>query len=456
MGVDASARLRGAFWHVFPRIDPILFCFRVRSARQCRSPCQKDVLSIVSKALDCQSMKPIPLIIDNGLFVNMAARMAQDTEVAYYSSWQAAFPQSRELAPGSGLKNVLRVDEPIGFMLEGRTSYVIVPDLFLDGYEKLAKAMEIPCFATNGGSLLETDRWELKKYLESKGLPVNESWEVEGLDELRKILEKRKDLYVKVSAFRGDMETFHHVDWTSTEPEFYRWKVKFGPFGEKVRFIAETSIDDAVEVGIDTFFRNGEWVYPCFFGPEIKDGGYAGVMLDNTPKLYRPTMDALAEYFRQTDYSCFFSNEMRVRGKEVFMTDATCRVPSPPGGVLMASMSNFTDFLLKGIEPDYAGKVICEIVLKSDIVTDTWMRVQVPKELRHALMLHNYCEIDGKIWVIPHESKYKEFGSACGWGATLDEAREMAKEVASETKADGLFYDEHVLDKAEEELKKAL
>jgi predicted RNase H-like HicB family nuclease len=166
-------------------------------------------------------------------------------------------------------------------------------------------------------------------------------------------------------------------------------------------------------------------------------------------------MDALAEYFTKTNYNWFFSNEMRVRGKEVFMTDATCRVPSPPGGAMMASMANFTKFLLNGANPDWSGKVICEIVLKSDIVTDTWMRVRVPKELREALMLHNYCEIDGEIWVIPHESKYKEFGSACGWGDTLDEAREMAQEVAKQTKADGLFYDDHVLDKAEEELKKA-
>ena len=400
-------------------------------------------------------MKPIPLILDNGLFVNVAARMAQDTEVAYFSTWAKAFPNSREVAPGSGIKNVERVNDPVAFMLDGRASHVIITDLYLNDYARLATALELPCFATHDGSDLETDRWKLKEYLASKGLAVSESTEVEGLDELRKILEKEKDLYVKVSVFRGDLETYHHVDWESTEPEFYRWKVRFGPFGEKVRFILEQPIPDATEVGFDTFYRGG-WVFPMFFGPEIKDGGYVGVQCHHIPDRYLPIMDALAEHFEKTGYNCFFSNEMRETKDEIYMTDATCRVPSPPGGALMASMSNFTDFVLNGAKPDFAGKVICEIVMKSPTVRDTWMRVKVPKELKGRVGLHNYCEIDGQIWIIPHESKYEEFGSACGWGDTIDEAREMALEVAKHIAGEGIYYDENVLDKAEEELGKVL
>jgi len=394
----------------------------------------------------------IPLILDNGLYTSLAERMGRDGAVAYFSSWLNAFPQSREVAPGSGLKNVERVDDPLTFMLEGRASHIIVPDLYLDGYQALARAMELPCFGAGDGARLETDRWFLKEFLAEHGLPVIHSQQVEGLDALRDLLQKEDDRYIKVSVFRGDLETYHHVDWRRTEPQFNRWKVQFGAMGNKVRFIVEDPIPDARELGIDTFFRGGKWLEPFFFGPEIKDGGYAGKLstMADMEKGVRQVMAALAAYFGQTGYDWFFSNEMRIRQSEVFMTDATCRIPSPPGGAMLASMRNFTKFLLEGDAPDWDGEWICEIILKSDTVKDSWMEVEIPPSMRGRMMLHNHCQIDGQTWIAPHDSKYVEFGSACGWGGSLDDAKAMALETAKAIAADGLYFDDHVLDKAEE------
>ena len=65
-----------------------------------------------------------PLILDNGIYVSLAARLAEETPVAYYTTELNAFPVSREMAPGTGIKNVERIDNPLEFMLAGKASHV--------------------------------------------------------------------------------------------------------------------------------------------------------------------------------------------------------------------------------------------------------------------------------------------------------------------------------------------
>lgn len=389
-----------------------------------------------------------PLIIDNGLFSAMAARMGRDTEVAYFSTWGNAFPRSRETAPGTGIPNVERVDDPITYMLDGKASMVIVPDLYLNGIERLARQLKLPVFGAGEGTRLETDRWFLKEFLTQHDLPVIHSTEIEGLDRLRTYLRDKKDRFIKVSVFRGDLETHFYHDFESARMWFAKLYQDFGALANKIRFIVEEPIEGAVEVGIDTFYRDGAWL-EGFTGIESKDAGYVGKT--EFPKFAAPVMEAFGDYFEECGYNSFFSVEMRKVGNYVYVTDATCRIPSPPGGAMMASMRNFTDFMLKDESPQYEGSVICEIVLKSDEARDQWVEVDIPKSVRDRIMLHNYCIIDGRTWVIPHDSKYVEIGSACGWGNSYEEASEMALDAAKAVKADGLRFDDHVLEKAEKD-----
>lgn len=397
---------------------------------------------------------PKALIIDNGLFVNLAAALARDTEVAYYSSWNNAFPVSREFAPGTGIDNVERVDDPIAFMLDGKASHVIVPDLYLNGFERLARAMEIPTFGSGEGNHLETDRWHLGEFLEASGLDVINQQEVEGVDELEKVLRSTKDKYIKVSTFRGDMESFHHVKWSSTEVWFEDLKRRLGPVGKTIRFLVQDPIQSAVEIGIDTFVQHGRFATPFALGIERKDAAYYGLLMERIPEQFAPIVGALSSYFKQADYDNFFSNEMRINQHGIFMTDATCRIPSPPGGVMMESIGNLADVILKGEQPDYGdAKYLCEIILKSDWVSEHWLQVTFPEE--HRYTFHNYCLIDGRTWIIPHDSQYSEFGSALGWGRTADEAKEMCAEAAKAIEGYQIVFDASELDKAEEEIRES-
>ena len=391
---------------------------------------------------------PKPLICDNGLYVSMAARLAGEMEIAYFSTWANAFPQSRELAPATGIPNVERVDDPISFILDGKASHVIVPDLYLDGIERLARQCEIPTFGSGAGNALETDRWGLKEFLSEHDLDVINSVQVKGIEEARKLIEKDPEKFVKVSVFRGDMETRSGEDFLT---EYDALKHRLGQLADSIIFIIEDPIDDATEIGIDTYFLRDHFA-PSILGIERKDAAYFGWFPKESPGEFEGIVDALARHFYELDYNNFFSLEMRKNKHGLFVTDATCRIPSPPGGVMMAACQNFPDVVLKSANPDYGNaRYFCEIVLKSDWVAENWLKVTFPKKMADRLAFHNYMVKEGDLWIIPHDSKYKEFGSALGWGPTAESAKQTCIEAAESVKCNQLVFDSSELGKAEED-----
>ena len=401
------------------------------------------------------------LIIDHGAYTNLAERLGAETEVAYWSSNLDAFPVSRETSPGTGLKGVERIDDPLEFMLEGKASHVIVPDLYLGGFESVARQLELPVFGSGEGQRLETDREFMLDFLAEHDLPIPEGVVIEGITELGKYLKGKKDLYVKVSTYRGDLETEHYTDWDAKQPWFDRLKVRLGPIGERIKFIVQEPIESVCEVGIDTYFLRNEWT-TFILGWEIKDAGYVGRITDDQWRgNERRLMLSLTAYLLTTGYNNFFSNEMRItKDGTIYMTDATCRIPSPPGGVMMWAAKNFADVVLKGASPDYGdAQWFCEIVLKSNAVATDYVRLKYPKSQHYAF--HSHCVIDGNTWIVPHPSwsydgkPYVEFGSALGWGKSLEDAEAMAREAAQALEGDGVRYDDHVLEKAEQEIEKS-
>src|SRR6185437_5436481 len=262
------------------------------------------------------------------------------------------------------------------------------------------------------------------------------------------------DKYVKVSVYRGDLESYHHVKWSSTEPWFDDLKYRLGPWGAKLRFLVQDPIDAEWEVGIDTYVRGGQFALPAVVGVESKDAAYFGAVSRKIPKAFRPILDPFLPYFATRGYNSFFSNEMRItKDRTIYFTDATCRLPWPPSGVMMAACKNFAGVALGNAAPDYGDALyLCELVLKSDWVGHNWLQVNYPKELEQNYAFHRFCVMNGKTWIIPHDSKFVEFGSALGWGKTPDAAKKMCREAAGNIEGYQLVYDNEALDKAEESL----
>jgi len=402
------------------------------------------------------------LVMDNGLFVSMAERMARDERVGYFSSYANAFPVSREFAPGTGIKGVVRVNEPIAFLAEIQPDLVVIPDLYHNDFERLCRSLPVPTFGAANGNRLETDRWFLKEFLQKHHQPVVDSVEILGIDALREFLQQNEDKYVKVSVYRGDHETEHHETWEKSEHLWFnKLAARLGPIGNQIRFVVEDPIPDAIEVGIDTFFMGGKLITPLLLGIEQKDAGYFGVVLDELPEMLEPLFKALSGYFEEQNYRCWFSNEMRIRADgTIYMTDATCRMPSPPGGVMLEAIENFTEFVsnlangLPSAVPDFGDNRYCaEFVFKSPQVQDGWLEVDAPAA---GFKPHNYCRMDGKLWIIPHDSGFIEFGSAIGMGEDADSAKKMAEKNAEKVKASGAYYDKQAVNEAQEQLQKVM
>jgi len=400
---------------------------------------------------------PSALVIDNGLFPDVARHLAKSYDVRYFSTWGNSFPLSREQAVGLGIPGVERVNEPIRALMD-KPDLVVVPDLYLTDYEMLARKAGIPTIGAGDAAQLETDRWHLKEFLTEHDLDVIMSVEIEGIEHVKDYLKEHPDTYIKVSVFRGDMETRSARDWLT---EYDDLKSRLGPLGAKMRFIIEDAIPDAFEIGIDGWWCDGALAEPFVVGAETKDSRYWGYVCESTkrlPKEVQKVVVALGKYFGKHQYRGFFSNEMRVLPNgQVFFTDATCRVPSPPGGVLMAACRNLSA-VMKGlgdgtpVPPDFAGDWLFEVVMKSDWVSHHYLEVDVPS--LDGYTFHNYCMIDGKVWVIPHDSEMAEFGSAIGFG-DLQEGFDMATANCTAIKADRLDCDKGKLEDVKEEIEKA-
>lgn len=396
------------------------------------------------------------LVLDHGMFPEVARRLAQEGyEVGYFSPWANAFPQARDMQVGTGIDGVTRANEPLRAMMEG-PDLVVVTDLFLSDYAMAARALDLPVVGSGEGERIETDRWFLKEFLADNGLDVIKSVEIVGVEETYKYLLEHPDTFVKVSVFRGDMETRSAKTWLT---EYHDFRLKVGELGKYMRFIVEDEIPDAMEIGFDGFWCDGELLTPFLVGAEIKDAGYIGYVCDDASRLpaeCQAIIKALGKYFAKTQYRSFFSNEMRVLPDgTTYMTDATCRVPSPPGGTIMRACQNFGAVMRglaagKPVAPDFGNaEYLSEIILKSAWGNDHFLEVTIPKGKRDDYAFHNFFQVDGKVWIAPHETRLLEFGSALGSGS-LEQATKAAEKAAEAADAHKLEYGEDTLAKARE------
>jgi hypothetical protein len=401
---------------------------------------------------------PSALVIDSGLFPDVARHLSKAYDVRYFSSWANAFPKAREQAVALGIPGIERVNEPIREMLTKPPDLVVVPDLYLNDYEMAARKLGIPTIGAGDANQLETDRWHLKEFLVEHDLDVIKSVEIEGIDYVKDYVEKNPETFVKVSVFRGDMETRSARDWLT---EYNDLRSRLGPLGQKMRFIVEDAIPDAREIGVDCWWCDGEIVEPFLVGAETKDARYWGYVCDSVKKLPKETqriVKALGEYFRQYEYRGFFSNEMRILPSgQTFFTDATTRVPSPPGGVMMAACKNFPKMLAalakgESIAPEFDGDWLFEFVFRSEWVLRHYLEVEVPS--LDGYTFHNYCMVDDKVWIIPHDSEMREFGSALGWGG-LEDGFDMAMENCENAHANRMDCDKGTIESVKEEIAKA-
>lgn len=389
------------------------------------------------------------LIVDAGLNAELAPRLAREfSEVAYWSPSATAFPQHPQSIVGAGYEGVLRVPLDQLFYAIPHADLIVFPDLYSADLQVYLRQQGMRVWGSGRGEQLELDRIMLRDHIKAAGLPALEYETAEGIDELEEALKADEECFVKISKYRGDAETHHHLSWKQSESWFNKLKAHLGPLGALTTFILDPPIDGA-ELGADLYTVDGQMPKRIMYGPEVKDTGYVGQVVAALPPHLEAINEALKPWFKEHQYRNLFSTE--ARGK--YFIDLSARFPSPPSDSFMENVKNLGEMMWHGaagefVEADYESRFVCELIGKSSFAIEHWVAVEFPQKLRRWVKFGHGTFLDGTYYAIPHSSKMEEIVSVIGLGDTEDAAEKLATERTEQIHAEGLKFAGGVIEQA--------
>ena len=403
------------------------------------------------------------LVLDHGLFVDMAARLGRDFGTVWYcTAWENQFPKRNAGSIGEGIDGIERIDSPFGPELD-KADMVVVLDVY---YGKLAHRlakMGIPVWGAKLGEGMELDRVGMKERMKKIGLPVGHYKVVTGMEALRAYLKEHKGTcYVKVSKWRGTFETFKSTDYRASELLLDKIEHLLGCLKWDMEFIIEDELPDTVELAIDGYTVDGMFPVNGLGGLEIKNKGWVGKFgpLAAMPPALRTFNEKIAPTLKQFQYRGFLSCEMLI-GKDGkgYMTDACCRAPSPPSELYQEYFTNFSQIVWGAahgemVEAVPAGKFGVELLLHSSWAENEQQEIDFPEKVRSRVKLHNVVKKKGHYYVLPQGVEMPEIGGVIGWGDTRQAAVMDAQRIGEQIEGHGITVRTESLDEMDDQLGK--
>lgn len=392
-------------------------------------------------------------VVDYGSFICLADKLSETfAETYYYTPTSQEFYSIDDLVKADGLKNVQRVFDIFDPTFLEKVDLFVFPDIGYGGLQKYLRSIGKVVWGSVGMDEIELMRTQFIKTLEQLGLPTIHTEKVVGLTNLRKHLEGVKNKYIKVNRYRGNMETWHHIDAEHSLQELDRLAVEFGGLQDKITFVVQDDIETDVEIGYDGWCVDGQFPEASFQGYEKKDELYLGSLRtwDQLPKEVKTINEALAPLLKKFEYRNFFATEIRIaKDGTAYFIDPTMRMPGLTGEQMLETCSNLADVIWHGahgdlIEPKYKYTVAAEATLHYT-AGGKWKLVKIPKKIKQWVKLLHYCELDEMYHFPPSEKD--EIGVVLGCGDSIEEAihalQKNIKAMGEEpikVKLDG-FYD---------------
>jgi hypothetical protein len=403
------------------------------------------------------------MVYDHGLFVELAITLAKDFgRVLYYVPWESGYPKSNALRIGQGIKAIERVSSPWSHFDE--IDLWIFPDVYEGDLQQHLVDMGKAVWGCRRGEELEVDRDASKQLCKKLGIDIGAYQVIVGIDKLREHLKRNDDQWVKISATRGDMETFHAKTYELVDTRIGELEHNLGAKKKIMEFIVEKGIDPAVESGYDGYTVDGKFPRGAMTGCEIKDEAYLlrTMLYKDLPKQVRAINDKLSPALKDYGYRGFISTEVRCTpdGK-AFLIDPCARCGSPPSEIYQMMISNLADIIWEGahgtvVEPEFKAVWGAEMLLICEWADRNWQHVSVPDKVRENVKLRNMTEIEGEYYVIPQWTGSPEIGAVVAMGDTADQAIAEVKRIAELVEAHSLDKPIEALDEAKEQLAKIL
>jgi hypothetical protein len=393
----------------------------------------------------------------SGLYTYVADRLAAFFGTVYYyvPNHEASYLTSDRDEIGTGIPGVTRVHDLWKYVTADRlVDYFYFPDMGEGSLQCHLSDLGYPVGGSKLSEVLEHDKEKLQQTMERVGLPYAQTERANGFWELREIMMRTKDKWIKVGwKHRGVFETFHHIDWEHSEEWWFKKAGSVGQYRHTMVILVQDPIPSKAEVAIDGW-RVGRVVVPWMVtGIELKDMGLAGMLVQEMPGPIFEVEQKLAPEWERLGYNGPYGNEIRLgEDGESYYVDATCRVGRPPGEIHAVVYTNYGE-IVRAVccgeipTPEFKHKYVAHILLCSPLLCHQWLEVSFPDSIAPYVKLANYCIKDGEHWCIPDGSGETDtVGAVVGLGDTLREAMDNALKYAEQVKAEKLEYRQNLFD----------
>ena len=399
-------------------------------------------------------------LCDSGLFEPLAFCLAEQAKnVILWSQDKRSFPSVKQEIIGDGFDNVERVND--FWPLLGGIDCFVFPDVGQGPLQQHLVDIGKSVWGSRGGDILELNREVFMELLADVGLDVPKFEVVMGWTALCKHLIDKEDKYIKISRFRGDMETTHWRSWAQDEQWLYWLAINFGSVKERIPFLVFDAIDTDLEIGGDTYCVDGNWPSLMLNGIEWKDKSYfsAVTKTEDMPDQIKEILEAIGPELKHYGYRNQISFEDRVKDDKHFYIDATQRGGMPSSGSQQLVWKNFPDIIWHGangelLDPEPAAQFTIECMITSKCGKDLWDEVEIDPELLPWVRFSSCCYVDGKFCFPPDELHEGELGWLVALGDTPKEVLDRIKELA-DMLPDGLNADVEALAGVIQEIDKA-
>lgn len=365
-------------------------------------------------------------VVDYGTFLSVAEKLAESySKVYYYSPFQVEYQGIRDVARGSGIPNVERIDEFYD-KLESIDLFVF-PDIGFGDLQRHLRRLGKAVFGHMGADELELFRDDFLKTVKKAGLAVPKYEVIVGLNNLAAYLREHENCWVKINRFRGNMETWHHNTYAESLPMLESLVITFGGVRDQIVFVVVDDLPTSVECGYDGMCIDGMYPVESFQGYEKKNELYLGSVIrkDRLPEPVRVVNEKFAPVLAKYGYRNWFSTEIRVVDGVPYFIDPTPRMAGQTAEHQLETINNLAEVIWYGangivVPPQFAWKFAAEATLhhtlepKDDSTHDAWKSLEIPKNVRRWVKLYNYCVVDG-VYHFPLEGT-DEVGVVVGVG----------------------------------------
>lgn len=352
--------------------------------------------------------------------------------VLYFRPRSSAFLTLNEDIIGDGFKDVEWCDDL--WPVKKEVDLFMFPDIGDAGLQLELESQGFPVWGSRLGDQLEINRELFNKTLKEVGLPVAKHANVTGLTNLRSFLKDKKDQYIKISKYRGTIETRHWRDYELDRHWLDSLLVKLGPAYDLIPFLVFPAIETGVEIGGDTYCVDGKWPKLMLHGDEDKDKAYLAAVtpFKDMPDDLKSVMEAFSELLKE----CRYRNQFSMEDRDGYFIDFTGRGGLPSTGSQLNTWKNFPEIIWAGahgelVEPIPAHQFSAECIVSLKCSKDEWGKTKVPKELDDALKITGCCEIEGFHCFPPDGHQENEVGWLVAGADTMldliDEMNRLAK-----------------------------